>query len=816
IKWGLSGFGPRHALYLIYQAMVLLAYQDKLEANNIKFKLHYTVFEKQAVPSPGPAPGIGNAFQTDCDATVNTPVTKLPDFLGNTSTPAFQHLEKFANLERTMYPTLMADYHAILDNLKKRNPAAAAMFEQAFGSLDPKDYPKTPCMTRGKWGTIQAHNINKALEYIRDYMGDSIQFEVYYSHEVTGVDFSKPDKPVIKFLTPENGKDERVFDFVSFAHGTRLVSSVKSDVAQHAYERAPNHDTMRKYLEGRRVTEYGYLKPDVKIACTGLGLSFYDYMTLLIDFIPGIRECDDPAAFLEQNKAKYQGLITVISHGKSGPAPPRNALDPDWCGGQRSFFSARDMHALRLQSNSSWLPMAYEFLEAHIARALGKKLSEVNASVSVKDFAERYHKDNLQFPHSAATETGLLRAGYASFSIGTGIVHNVQESERHLTHEAPLSRSGRLGFPMYSAGCYEISSAESFDTDANTEFFKHWTQQMFFNYASPVPLQDIMNTLFTTGIAKHEEGGFEGIGYANGKFTFGNANFDALLSPMKFDSKRDRVFSAPVKILLEGVPDYGKGGYFQTVNGGPINAFDAGMGSSGTQVIKAGKRRTAAVQTSTGITNNHAASCEWASHHAYHTLALAVASCHFPSRSPIQIIGNIMRAKNHEKAEEFRLEVNKFGPDWDDLQDRLVFLRLAAHMARDNFELYRDITDRIFSKETRESFINGLTGDHKNKYLELATEKQGFMPPTMFQFERRFPDYTKVQYEEILEVIFRHRAPIATDQSHVHLFKRTDLIATTVQSHVHPSPEEAEGYDSQGVFDLPYKVDFDRNYAFIF
>ncbi|KAI1301969.1 hypothetical protein EDD11_005769 [Mortierella claussenii] len=161
ICWGLSGFGPRHALYLIYQAMVLLSHQDKLasiKGHGVDFILHYTVFEKQDTA------GIGNAFQLDCDATVNTSVTMLLDILGNNKVD--RTLVAFADLAGTVYPVLKEQYDTILAELKKRNPPAADLFKKAFKS-DGSINTSVACMTRSKWGQIQKQNIDNALEYIK-------------------------------------------------------------------------------------------------------------------------------------------------------------------------------------------------------------------------------------------------------------------------------------------------------------------------------------------------------------------------------------------------------------------------------------------------------------------------------------------------------------------------------------------------------------------------------------------------------------------------------------------------------------------------
>jgi hypothetical protein len=363
-----------------------------------------------------------------------------------------------------------------------------------------------------------------------------------------------------------------------------------------------------------------------------LSLSYYDYASLLVAFFPGIKDSTDPVKFIKEHADKYEGLITVISRSVRPPAPPRTGLDANWRGSGSLFFSARDMHALRLQRNSNWLPAAYEFLEAHIARTMKKVPAHVKARDSIEEYMESYHEDSEKYiEKSRFIETDLLRAGYVAFSVGTGITENVDKAEEALLQDAPLTRNGRLGLPMFTASGFEMSSLENYDTDANSEFFKSWDEQLLFNYASPVPIQNVMATLFTSGIAVFEKGLFEDIGISpGGKVTFNNKEFDALLAPRSISRTGDFILRATkekVKEVVSGAPDYGKGGYFQTLSGDPINAFDAGMGGSGLKVPSKTPRaptRTAGVRWD-GVTNNHYASAVFATNLAYNTLAMPTA-----------------------------------------------------------------------------------------------------------------------------------------------------------------------------------------------
>ncbi|KAF9925568.1 hypothetical protein FBU30_004681 [Linnemannia zychae] len=782
IRWGLSGFGPRHALYLIHQAMIILAYEEKIKSLGIDFILNYTVFEKQDIY------GVGNAFKIYCDATANTPVKTPLDFLGDDvkfglNSPLDSQgnnillkLMGFAELGSATSRVQIDDHNTILAELKKRNPAAVDLFQKAF-QTDGRLSASVASITRGKWGHIQLENIHNALNYIRDNV-PKIRIDIKYLHEVVNVNFADPLKPglLVKHVGSSDSGQEYVFDFVSFAHGTPLISVLNPDVAPKAYSHTPNHDTLREYLRKCGVLDANNkIIPGKNIACTGLGLSFYDYASLLLAFLPGIENSSDPVDFIKSIADKYPGLITAIS--RSGrPAPPRTVLESDWCGKKPSFFSAQEMHALRLQKDANWLPIAYEFLEAHIAWEKQTVPSKVKFRTSTTKYMESYLEDNTKYLEGdRTTESGLLRAGYTAFTIGTGLETNIEQAEETLIGKAPHTRKGRLGLPMFSASGYEMSSVRNFDTDENTKFFKYWEDQILFNYASPVPIQNIMATLFTSGIARHQKGTFDQIGILRDEdkmtFKLEDSTFDALLAPKRIDRSGDPILEAvkrkvkEIKLVTTNestlqsledicIPDYGKGGYFQTpgIEGEdpkPINAFDAGMGGGGTKVGS----RTAGAQWN-GLTNNHYASAVFATQHAYHTLALAIAYCQHTSKSPIEVVtkiyNDILPNKNL-----FEGEVNSFSDDWNELREKQIFLRIAKKHAGINADLYKDFIDNISTNEKREACLSKHRIAKSNcDYDEVGLMEGEYRPPTCEEYEKRFADYTKVQYKEILNAIF--------------------------------------------------------------
>ncbi|KAF3318741.1 hypothetical protein TWF173_006757 [Orbilia oligospora] len=819
IKWGLSGFGPRHALYLIHQAMIMAAFQDELKNHKIAFKLHYTVFEKNAENTGG----LGNAFQVNCDASVNTSVTAAlppPSVRGEEPNPRVKCLEEFADLQKAAKNVMESKYEEVLKELKTCNPCAADLFKRGFENK--KVIPGVAYVTRGKWGEIQLENVDKALDYIKNNMQDEIEVAFKYSHEVVGVNFDNPHKPKleVKDLVTKRQFEEE-FDFVSFANGTPLAPPFKdSDVkAEHYYSSTPNHSDMKEYLKKRGVLDDDdKLKPTAKIACTGLSLSFYDYATLLLAFLPGMDTSEDPVRIVQElvDESKgYKDLITVISRGSRGPAPPRTVLDGNWHGKGESFFSAREMHTLRLQRNSNWLPIAYEFLEAHIARSMKILPGDVRARGPTEKRMKDYLNDCVE--HLAGrklTKTGLLRAGYVAFSSGSGIADNVDYAENELA-TAKYTREGRPGLPLFSASCFEMSSKD-INKKENAEFFEHWNEQLYYNYASPVPIQRVMAAMFTSGMAVHKQGDFnkfrtEGDGetpklvyqHSDGK----DEEFHALLAPKVFRRDNDCAVSATkgiVKSIIEGVPKYGKGGYFQTRGGDPINAFDSGLGGCG---AKDTEGRLVGVRWD-GLTNNHYAANAWASSRSYNTLALAIA-CFLnreKPKSPIKTVNEAFK-RTLPSREEFDEETESFSKVWEELKEKLLFIRLAKELA-ESYSDYDTITSNVFNTDLRNNYISGLTEANKIKYEKLKNElgksKYNYHPVSRDHFERRYPDYTRLQYKAILKELFERAN------------KSEDTITYIETSAMEDEPSSLDNGQGIAVKQFADEIKFDRDFVSMF
>ncbi len=753
ITYGLSGFGPRNAQFVINLALVLLTLRTKLAAakeKGVDFKIHLTIFEKQDEAATG------NAFQTNCDAAANTGVTGLPAIRDvDKVDPIFSALGDHAQNVATR---LEANSDKILSDLRRRNPIVAVLLKRSFSS-EHKLNTSTACCTRGEWGRVLVESMRSALEYIAAKMPE-LCIDIRYNHETTGVDFTNPQRPRLLVKKGGGAPTPHEFDFVTLAHGTPLVSPVSAEVGAKAYSLTPNHDTMRDYLSRQDLLDDdGYILPGKSIALTGLSLSAYDYATLLLPFLRGFQLSESNPAGFEFDSAtavNYRGLITFVSRKHRGPAPPRIAPDHTWHG-KTSLLSTLEMHALRLQRNFDWMSPAYSLLSASVAHSIGNFPVETGDERTVAEYMESYYQENADCltDQAVTSETALLRAGSLALSIGSGLELDPDLAEHSLVSSAPLTREGRVGWPMYTASASEISSPCNMYSQDNAAYYGHWDHLHHFIAASPVLLQNSVASLFHHHIAVHQAATFDQfeLSKSTGKVSLAGREFDALFAPKSICREADRVLlsmKGVVKEIHDGVPDYGKGMHLQTVDGKPINAFDAGMGGWG-QRIYGPDGETRVVGEQWNETHNYNAAGTFARNHAMFTVVLSIALVTIPDESPIETVAAYYQARM-PSPQEFQKEAVSFEPHWRNVQEKLVFVDLCKDLANGDPAFFASAINYAFTADYRNEFIKAQASDIQQAYREKLEKLPQFNPPQLpTHFERRFTSYTTPQLEAMLD-----------------------------------------------------------------
>ncbi|EIW79881.1 hypothetical protein CONPUDRAFT_166564, partial [Coniophora puteana RWD-64-598 SS2] len=361
-----SGFGPRNAM--LFKGVVLNFLAERETLRKLGMHMKFDVFEMQSEVNASS----GNAFQVDCDATINTGIPGRVPSQATTldRVPSeYQHivaaagdLASFATQE--LAPA--ADKHR--DELRKRNPAAYALFIQSLREDNSIDV-SLPCTTRGTVGKIHRDSIKKVLDFVVKEVPE-IQIEFHYEHTVVDADFTLPTKP--KLLVCRNGDREAKlysFDFVHLANGTTWKVPVSESVAPKAFSETPSLESIGRFLSQQGLLdEHRLLRPNTKLrmGITGMSLSAYDPVAIILQYTKMIYTTDRGYEIDEDVASQYQGLLTFISRSKGKVAPPRHRFTRAWPGKKvpdnQSFMDTYQAHAMFLQKNFDWLSFARELL----------------------------------------------------------------------------------------------------------------------------------------------------------------------------------------------------------------------------------------------------------------------------------------------------------------------------------------------------------------------------------------------------------------------------------------------------------------------
>ncbi len=507
IRWGFSGFGPRNSILVKDVVVALLAEREMVK--KLGFSLDFHIFEQNDDATQA---GVGNAFQTDCDATINSDITGETPLASAHRIPGkYKHIvSAAANLAGAVAEELEANLTKFEDEFRRRNPAALALLKETTdrgGSVD----TTRAFATRGLVGRVQAETIRKVLDFAEKEVPE-VRIKVYYGHTVIDADFSAPTKPKLLVRKNDGGSGQWLdFDFVQLANGTTGMVPVSDDVAGKAFSSTPNVDSVRSFLaEHDLIGAAGLIKPGSKIGITGARLSAYDCVPLLLNLTKMLIATDDGWRLDETEAARYQGLLTFISHSAGDVSPPRHVHALGWPG-EVSFLSSQEMHTIMLQKNFDWLSFVLPILKANIAAEIGTSPARIHRPMTTAERMADYHRQNDQHRGNKMTEVGLLRAGKPAIIEGFGFEADIGLADKSLVARAPFTREGRAGFPFRYSTAYDMSQPDVARAGSNASFFKHWNTLWAHIAASPVAIQDMIAQLFGLGVAGFAKGSFRDV-----------------------------------------------------------------------------------------------------------------------------------------------------------------------------------------------------------------------------------------------------------------------------------------------------------------
>ncbi|KAH9883820.1 hypothetical protein F4778DRAFT_764955 [Xylariomycetidae sp. FL2044] len=756
IRCGFSGFGPRNAMLVKYVVMAILAERDMIR--DLDFRLDLQIFEENEDEDEA---GAGYAWQMDCDATLNSDITPKTVLANEDKIPAEFHdiVATATDLAGAVARELEDNRAKYEDEFRRRNPGAYALLREVTDD-DGNVSTEKACAPRGLIGRVQRETIRKVLDFAEKQLPE-IQIKVNFGHKVVDTDFSNPTEP--KLVVSANGSNQVfAFDFVSLANGTTGVVPVSDNVAPLSFSDRPNVEALDSFLQQHDVLDTNnQIKEGSRIGIFGTRLSAYDNVPLLLNRTGILVPTKDGWRLDRKAAAKYQGLITFISHNDGDVAPPRHAFTSQWPG-RLSLLNTEEMHSIMMQKDLDWLSFTMPILKANVAAEVGTVPSDLDRRMTTQERMEDFHTQNVHHRLGLRTESGLLRAGRAAMSEGFGLeTSGTEPADEKLVAKAPITREGRSGFGFRYAGYYDISQPEFVETTPQQEFARNWGNLWSYIAASPVGIQDMIAQSFTLGVATFARGRFNEVVYnqQTNKVNLGDLVFDVLIAPKVFSQKADAVLGSlggKVKEVHPGVPEYRKGRFLQTADGRMIHAMDAGSGGHGASVSRPEGRAMVGVQWAT--TNDHLAGADWAATASRLVLLVGALKAR-GSDTPVQDLLDAYTATLPSTG-AFDAEIASLKDTWTEVSERRCFLLALGRICPDKSDrsFFGHHSSHGMSAESRKACIDILVKTHPNMkpfYEEELAKCPPFNPVTRdFYFLRRHLTFTALEVSRIWDRVF--------------------------------------------------------------
>ncbi|KAJ7493866.1 hypothetical protein FB451DRAFT_1388008 [Mycena latifolia] len=495
----------------------------------------------------------------------------------------------------------------------------------------------------------------------------------------------------------------------------------------------PNQQNVENFLKASGHLENGQIKSGSHIGITGFSLSAYDYVSLVLRYTSVIEATDTGYKIHPENAEAYQGLLTFISRD-GVPAPPRH-IDAAYYADPRRppILTSEEMHALLLQKQFDWLNFWKVFLDANVARSLGKMPKDLHyrQAMEPQERMVDYARQNEAYARGELTEVGLQRTGFWLAYGGQGFHANPAQAEAELVKKAPLTRTDRAGFLMRRGALAEVTSTDYVQSNSNKPFFDEYGIMHYCVAASPPAIQYLVARMFELGVATHVKGDF-------GNIVPGlRGNGYVLFAPNLLDRRNDAVLVSlkdAVKDVVPGQPAYAKGRFLRAREGTAlVHAIDMGMGGQGTRATLQGSPGQSIVGMRWGDTS-----------------FLDAAVYGAASVAPMTVLLSSIAAKGASKpAERLLAYYKEFKSVWTEVHKKHAFLVLCEEVARNAAE-YLEYTGKVFDAASRDKLVDGwvqakLNGSAVEKYHKAVGAIPAFNPPPMEDYFERFVDLSPAE-----------------------------------------------------------------------
>ncbi len=773
VKIGISGGGPRAMNHIISLVALMCIHEEKLSElrrDGIDFSIEVTVFEKQ----PKTRGAGGNAFQPECDATLNTGIP------GQMKIPGLDKIAKThpivnaaTDLANTVAQMVERDPQKLVNRYKARNLAAYSMLKNALrpdGTLD----TSMPCLSRDILGAGLTKNVNDVIAYANDVL-PFINIKIYYGQRVTDVDFSDPEAPAL-IVNAEDGRTNRhAFDMVFLANGTTLKSRAPKSVAHRTYSQIPNFSSISAFLRSLGLFDnHNNLKQGTKLGITGASLSAYDYVCILATQLGIVVPCNSDIGYKidPDVAAKYQDLITLINPTPGRVTPPAisnapsgfaSAVPLSWPAGLPDGIGIGDeIHSTFLQKHFEAFPLFRVLAKANIARALGTTPGNVNVPKSTKERLADYRREIEDFLGGKnLTEWGFWKTSYLQLISGVGFHRNSEEANALLSTIAPLTHSPFNMVRKYRAHISAFTDPNYTKNTSNAKAAKVLNEVERLLGPSPIASQQIVNLLSEAGVLNQACGKSEQLRMSDdGQFVeLDDLHFHAILAPKTMTREANIILGSLVHYVREvapGQPEYAKGRLLVGQNGKPLNVYECGMIGQGARVRNA-DGSISLVGMRWPDTHGYANLMELICQAPYLTLSFAILKS-------LGISNPVARLQEHYRANLpdphiFDAETAKFESSFHEIQQKIAFLNLCEVLAGNDGATYREFTDKVFSHQDRAAFVKGLKTKQLSEaeekaldaYLHQTTNPINYQPVSMKEFTDRFVDFTQDELNVMLK-----------------------------------------------------------------
>ncbi|KAJ7795848.1 hypothetical protein B0H13DRAFT_2510767 [Mycena leptocephala] len=573
---------------------------------------------------------------------------------------------------------------------------------------------------------------------------DVMTVEWFFEQEVIELVVTNPQKPQLVVRNKNNTLFLEEFDFVHLANGT--PSSPPVAPGPTVSSAIPSQLEVQKFLSENNLLEDEKIRSGTHIGITGLSLAAYDYVPLVLRHTALIEPTDTGYKIHPENAQYYQGLLTFIS--RTGvPAPPRH-IDPKHFANRRPILTSEEVHALLLQKQFDWLNFWTVFLDANVARSLGKVPADLHYrknidTIGTKAVMEDYARQSEAFMHGELTEVGLQRTGYWLVYGGQGFYANPEAAERELVANAPLTRTDRAGFLMRRGSLADITSAAYIRDHSNKAFFDQYNDFMMHCItASPPEIQYLVARMFELGVATHAKGDFNEV--------VPSLHSNVTLAPYLLDRSSDPVLMSlsGVKEVMLGQPEYAKGRFLRTKDETLVHAIDMGMGGQGTRVVDSSGQ-----QSIIGMRWRDTSFLDAAVSSAANLAPITVLLSSIASQGvqqPAERLLQYYKATLPSQA-SFEKETAQFAPVWKEMHEKRAFLVLCEKVAGTSLD-YLEYTDKVFDATSRKQLVDGLVAANQhvsatNEYTNAVAGIPKFNPPSVNEYFDRFVDLSHAEIQ---------------------------------------------------------------------